>query len=157
MRWSLGHQPCHRPGRVSDEIWNGEGLVLADTSAWIVARRVPAARDLFLAAIERGDVAWCWPVRYELMVDARGSEGIAALDRTLERLRAIAVDRAVQRGVLSAMREIASRRAAMSARSPRLRCRATAPRRLSGDGLRLAGVSSGIDHRTVLEPPTASR
>lgn len=34
-------------------------------------------------AIERADVAWCWPVRYELMVDARGSAGIAALDRTL--------------------------------------------------------------------------
>jgi predicted nucleic acid-binding protein len=42
------------------------------------------------------------------MVDARGSDGIAALDRTMERLREVAVDRAVQRGVLSAMRELAS-------------------------------------------------
>jgi predicted nucleic acid-binding protein len=92
---------------VSGEIWNGQGVVLADTSAWIVARRIPAARELFLAAIERAGVAWCWPVRYELMVDARGRDGIAALDRTLERLREIAVDRAVQRGVLSAMRELA--------------------------------------------------
>ncbi len=41
------------------------------------------------------------------MVDARGSEGIAVLDRTLKGLREIAVDRAVQRGVLSAMRELA--------------------------------------------------
>jgi hypothetical protein len=41
------------------------------------------------------------------MVDARASEGIAALDRTLERLREITVDRAVQRSVLSAMRELA--------------------------------------------------
>jgi predicted nucleic acid-binding protein len=89
------------------EIWNGEGLVLADTSAWIVARRMPAARELFLAAVERADVAWCWPVRYELMVDARGSDGVAALDRTMERLREIAVDRAVQRGVRSAMRALA--------------------------------------------------
>jgi predicted nucleic acid-binding protein len=93
---------------VSIEIWSGDGLVLADTSAWIVARRIPSARALLLAAIERGDVAWCWPVRYELMVDARGGEGIAALDRALERLREIAVDRAVQRGVLSAMRELAA-------------------------------------------------
>ena len=51
---------------VSGEIWDGEGLVLADTSAWIVARRVPGARELFLAAVERAEVAWCWPVRYEL-------------------------------------------------------------------------------------------
>jgi predicted nucleic acid-binding protein len=93
---------------VSSEIWSGEGLVLADTSAWIVVRRIPRARELFLAAVERADVAWCWPVRYELMVDARGSESINALDRTLERLREIAVDRAVQRGVLSAMRELAT-------------------------------------------------
>ena len=92
---------------MSGEIWNGQGQVLADTSAWIVARRIPAARELFLAAIERADVAWCWPVRYELMVDARGSDGIAALDQTMERLREIAVDRAVQRGVLSTMRELA--------------------------------------------------
>jgi hypothetical protein len=93
---------------VSVEIWNGQGLVLADTSAWIVARRIPTARELLLAAIERAEVAWCWPVRYELMVDARGSDGIAALDRTLERLREIAVDRAVQRGVLAAMRALAA-------------------------------------------------
>ncbi len=91
------------------EIWSGQGPVLADTSAWIVARRIPGARELFLDAIERADVAWCWPVRYELMVDARGNAGIAALDRTLERLREVAVDRAVQRGVLSVMRELADR------------------------------------------------
>lgn len=90
------------------EIWNGKGLVLADTSAWIVARRIPAARELFLTAVERADVAWCWPVRYELMVDARRSDGVSALDRTMERLREIAVDRAVERGVLSAMRVAAA-------------------------------------------------
>ena len=92
---------------MSRQIWSGQGLVLADTSAWIVARRVPDARELFLAAVERADIAWCWPVRYELMVDARGSDGMAAVDRTLERLREIAVDRGVQRGVLSAMRQLA--------------------------------------------------
>ena len=58
--------------------------------------------------VERGDIAWCWPVRYELMFDVRDSEAIAALDRTLEALRQIAVDRLVQRGVLSAMRELAN-------------------------------------------------
>lgn len=46
-------------------------------------------------------------MRYELIVDARGPEGIAAVDRTLEGLREIAVDRTVQLGVLSAMRELA--------------------------------------------------
>jgi predicted nucleic acid-binding protein len=92
---------------VSIELWDGQGVVLADTSAWMLARRVPEARELLFASIGRGEVAWCWPVRYELIVDARGLEGIAAIDRTLEGLREIAVDRTVQRGVLSAMRELA--------------------------------------------------
>ena len=72
---------------------------------WL-ARRIPQARELLFAAAERGDVAWCWPVRYELSVDAPSPERIAALDRTLDGLREIAVDRTVQRGVLSAMREL---------------------------------------------------
>jgi predicted nucleic acid-binding protein len=93
---------------VSVELWDGQRAVLADTSAWMLARRVPKARELLLAAVGRGDVAWCWPVRYELIVGARGLEGIAAVDRTLEGLREIAVDRTIQRGVLSAMRELAS-------------------------------------------------
>lgn len=73
----------------------------------MLARRVPEARELLLAAVGRGEVAWCWPVRYELSVDARGPEGLAAVDRTLEGLREIAVDRTVQRGVLSTMRDLA--------------------------------------------------
>ncbi len=93
---------------MSVERWDGQRAVLADTSAWMVARRAPKARELLLAAVERRVVAWCWPVRYELMVDARGLDGIAAVDRTLEGLREIAVDRTVQRGVLAAMRELAS-------------------------------------------------
>jgi predicted nucleic acid-binding protein len=93
---------------VSVKLWDGQGVVLVDTSAWMLARRVPKARELLLASVERGEVAWCWPVRYELIIDARDSEGIAAVDRTLEGLREIAVDHTVQRGVLSAMRELAS-------------------------------------------------
>lgn len=94
---------------MSVELWDGQRPVVADTSAWMLARRVPEARELLLDAVGRGDVAWCWPVRYELIVDARGPEGIAAVDRTLEGLREIPVDRAVQRGVLAAMRELAER------------------------------------------------
>lgn len=92
---------------MSIELWDGEGAVLVDTSAWMLARRIPQARNLLFAAAERGDVAWCWPVRYELTVDAPSAERIAAVDRTLASLREIAVDRAVQRGVLSTMRELA--------------------------------------------------
>jgi predicted nucleic acid-binding protein len=92
---------------MSVELWDGRGPVLADTSAWMLARRVPGARELLLAAVDRGEVAWCWPVRYELSVDARGPEGLAAVDRTLEGLREIAVDRTVQRGVLATMRDLA--------------------------------------------------
>jgi predicted nucleic acid-binding protein len=88
--------------------WDGAGPVLADTSAWMQARRDSRARDLLLGAIERGDVRWCWPVRYELMVDARRSDGIAAVERTLESLREVPVDRRVQRAVLATMRELAA-------------------------------------------------
>jgi predicted nucleic acid-binding protein len=93
---------------MSVRLWDGTGPVLADTSAWMQARRDPKARDLLLSAIERGDVRWCWPVRYELMVDARGSEGIPAVERTLESIREIPVDRSVQRAVLATMRELAA-------------------------------------------------
>jgi predicted nucleic acid-binding protein len=93
---------------VSVGLWDGQGAVLADTSAWMLARRVPRVRELLFAAAERGDIAWCWPVRYELTVDAPSPERIAAVDRTLASLREIAVDRTVQRGVLSAMRELAN-------------------------------------------------
>lgn len=93
---------------MSVELWDGQRPVLADTSAWMRARRDPEVRERLLTAVALGDVAWCWPVRYELMVDARGPEGIAAVDRAFENMREIAVDRAVQRGVLAAMRELAS-------------------------------------------------
>jgi len=93
---------------VNVELWDGQRPVVADTSAWMLARRVPEARERLLHAVERGDVAWCWPVRYELTVDARGPKGIAAVDRTLEGLREIALDRTVQRGVLAAMRDLAT-------------------------------------------------
>jgi hypothetical protein len=47
-------------------------------------------------------------VRYELMVDARWPEGIAAVERSLEGLREILVDRFVQRAVLATMRDLAA-------------------------------------------------
>lgn len=93
---------------MSRALWDGQAAVLVDTSAWITSRRIPAARKLLLDAVERGDVAWCWPVRYELMIDARDRVAIAALDHLFESLRQIAVDGAVQRGVLSLMRELAA-------------------------------------------------
>lgn len=89
-------------------LWDGRGPVLADTSAWMQARRDAEARKLLLEAVERGEVRWCWPVRYELMVDARGPDGIAAVERTLDGLREAPVDRGVQRAVLAAMRELAA-------------------------------------------------
>lgn len=93
---------------MSVRLWDGTGPVLVDTSAWMQARRDSRARELLLGAIERGDVRWCWPVRYELMVDARGADGIAAVERTVDSLREIPVDRGVQRAVLTIMRELAA-------------------------------------------------
>jgi len=92
---------------VSVELWDGRGAVLADTSAWMLARRLAPARELLFAAAERGELAWCWPVRYELTFEAPSPERITAVDKTLVGLREIAVDRAVQRGVLTTMRELA--------------------------------------------------
>lgn len=93
---------------MSIEVWDGVDPVLADTSAWMQARRDASARSLLLGAMERGDVHWCWPVRYELMVDARDQEDIAAVERSFEGLREIPVDRSVQRTVFSIMREMAA-------------------------------------------------
>jgi len=90
------------------ELWDGKGPVLVDTSAWITARRLPGAQELLLAAVERGDVAWCWPVRYELLVDARDATAIATLDRALESLREIRIDWAIQQRVLAVMRDLAA-------------------------------------------------
>lgn len=92
---------------MSAGLWDGQRPVLVDTSAWVQARRDQVARDRLEAAAARGDVAWCWPVRYELSVDARGPEGIAVVDGTFDALREVAVDRSVQRGVLAVMRELA--------------------------------------------------
>lgn len=92
---------------MSIELWDGGDAVLVDTSAWVHARRVPEVRKRLFAAIERGDVAWCWPVRYELTFEAPSREGIAGVDGTLDGLREVAIDRAVQRSVLSTMRELA--------------------------------------------------
>ncbi len=92
---------------MSTELWDGQDAVLVDTSAWMYARRIPEARERLLAAIERGDVAWCWPVRYELTFEAPNLEGIEGIDGTLDGLREIAIDRAVQRSVLATMRELA--------------------------------------------------
>lgn len=89
-------------------VWDGDGPVLVDTSAWMQARRDEGARERLLSAIQRGDVCWCWPVRYELVMDARGAEGIAAVERSLEGLREIPVDRSVQRAVLATMRDLAA-------------------------------------------------
>lgn len=93
---------------MSIELWDGRDAVLVDTSAWVQARRIPQARERLLAAIERGDVAWCWPVRYELTFEAPNPEGIAGVDGTLDGLREITIDRAVQRAVLATMRELAA-------------------------------------------------
>lgn len=89
-------------------LWDGNGPVLADASAWMRARRDPQARSQLLGAVERGDACWCWPVRYELMAGARGADGIAAVERTLEGLREIPVDRSVRRAVAATMRELAA-------------------------------------------------
>jgi len=144
---------------VSSEVWGGDGVVLADTSAWIVARRAPRARALFLSAVERADVAWCWPVRYELMIDARGIESISALDRILERLREVAVDRSVQRGVLAAMRELAGGGSHGSHRFPLTDLTVAVAAQQSGLTVlhhdrhfeRLADLL-GVNHRWISEP-----
>lgn len=93
---------------MASRLWDGTGPVMVDTSAWMQARRDADARDLLLGAIERDEVRWCWPVRYELIIDARGSDGIAAVERTLDALREVPVDRSVQRAVLSLMRDLAA-------------------------------------------------
>lgn len=120
---------------MTPDLWSGNGPVIADTSAWITARRIPAAREAMLRAVERGDVAWCWPVRYELTVDARDCAAIAAVDRTLDALREIRVDWSMQREVLATMRELANQDAHGSHRLPLADLTVAVAARASGLGV----------------------
>jgi predicted nucleic acid-binding protein len=144
---------------VPARLWDGTGQVLADTSAWMQARRDPKARGLLLDAVERGDACWCWPVRYELMVDARGSEGIAAVERTLEGLREVPVDRSVQRAALAMMRELAAAGSHGAHRYPLTDLAVAAAAQGSGIGilhfdqhLERLGDHLGVDARWISVP-----
>lgn len=145
---------------MSAAVWDGRGPVLVDTSAWIAARRMPAARERLLAATQRGDVAWCWPVRYELMVDARGADAIDALDGTLEALREIRVGRSVQQQVLSTMRELARRGSHGAHRLPLTDLTVAAAAQSAAVGVvhfdrhfERLGESLGIEAWWIAEPP----
>jgi len=120
---------------VTTDLWSGQGPVIADTSAWITARRIPAAREAMLGAVERGDVAWCWPVRYELTVDARDGAAITAVDRTLDALREIRVDSPMQREVLAVMRELAEQQGHGAHRLPLADLTVAVAARTSGLGV----------------------
>jgi len=140
-------------------LWDGTGPVLADTSAWMQARRDPQARAQLLGAVERGDACWCWPVRYELMVDARGPEGIAAVERTLEGLREIPVDRNVQRAALATMRELAAAGSHGAHRYPLTDLAVAAAAQDAAIGilhfdqhLERLGDQLGVDARWIAEP-----
>jgi predicted nucleic acid-binding protein len=140
-------------------LWDGTGPVLADTSAWMQARRDPQARALLLTAVERGDACWCWPVRYELMVDARGPEGIATLERTLEGLREVPMDRSVQRAALARMRELAAVGSHGAHRYPLTDLAIAAAAQSAGIGilhfdqhLERLGSHLGIDAHWISEP-----
>lgn len=144
---------------MATRVWDGTGPVLVDTSAWMQARRDEGARDLLLAAIERGEVRWCWPVRYELMIDARGSEGIAAVESTLDGLREVPVDRGVQRAVLALMREMAADGSHGSHRFPLADLTVAVAAQQAGIGilhfdrhLERLGDHAGVDARWIAEP-----
>jgi len=145
---------------MSVRLWDGTGPVLADTSAWMQARRDPKARSLLLGAVERGDVCWCWPVRYELTVDARGPEGIAAVERALEGLREIPVDRGAQRAVLAAMRELAATGSHGAHRYPLTDLAVAVAAQGTGIGilhfdqhLERLGDNLGVDAHWISKPP----
>ena len=89
---------------MSVELWHGQGAVLVDTSAWILARRGPRARELLLAAAERDELAWCWPVRYELTVDAPARSEPPSMPLAVARGRRRALS---SEDVLGAMRQLA--------------------------------------------------
>jgi predicted nucleic acid-binding protein len=140
-------------------LWDGGGPVLADTSAWMQARRDAKARKRLLEAVERGDIRWCWPVRYELMVDARGSDGIAAVEQTLESLREVPVDRSVQRAVLATMRELAADGSHGAHRFPLTDLTVAAAARHAGIGvlhfdqhLERLGQHLGVESRWIADP-----
>lgn len=149
---------------MSVRLWDGTGPVLADTSAWMQARRDSKARSLLLMGIERGETYWCWPVRYELMVDAPGPEEIAAVERALEGLREIAVDRNVQRTALAAMRELAATGPHGAHRYPLTDLAVAAAAQSAALGilhfdqhLERLGDHFGVDARWISDPSTETK
>jgi predicted nucleic acid-binding protein len=83
-----------------------EGLLLADKSAWQRAGH-PTVRDDWADALRSERIVVCLPVRYELLYSARNASSFEELEARLAALRDVAVNAAVQRAGLGAMRELA--------------------------------------------------
>jgi predicted nucleic acid-binding protein len=139
--------------------WDGTGPVLVDTSAWMRARRDDRARDLLVEAIERDEVRWCWPVRYELTVDARGIDGIDAVEHLLAGLREAPVNRSVQHMVLTTMRELAADGSHGAHRFPLADLTVAAAAQTAGIGilhfdrhLERLGAHLGVEAHWISEP-----
>ncbi|HEV7808064.1 MAG TPA: PIN domain-containing protein [Solirubrobacteraceae bacterium] len=92
--------------------------MIADTSAWITARRIPPRARRCSARSSVVTSRGAGAARYELAVDARDGAAITAVDRTLDALREIRVDWSMQREVLATMRGLASQQAHGAHRLP---------------------------------------
>jgi predicted nucleic acid-binding protein len=90
---------------VSDEPFGG-GVFIADTSAWICARRSPK-RGAWNAALSGGQIATTPIVRLELLATAQDGASFDALAADLAQLRDVPITRSVTNAAERAYRALA--------------------------------------------------
>jgi predicted nucleic acid-binding protein len=83
----------------------GGGTFIADTSAWVHARKA-RVRGSFTAAIREGQIATCPIVNMELLYSTRDAAAYDELAASLAQLRDIPITRSVTNAALRAQREL---------------------------------------------------
>jgi predicted nucleic acid-binding protein len=82
---------------------------LADTSAWTIRHRSESLRREFDRRLERGRIATCAPIVYELLVTERDAAGIARRRDSLDALLSVPVGERVWRRALDVLEALAER------------------------------------------------
>jgi predicted nucleic acid-binding protein len=90
---------------VSAELPFSGRTFIADTSAWIKARKLGPTSD-FAEALRAGLIATCAPVRLELFAGTRTPEELEVWDTRLDALHNYEINRAIVAAAVAAVRDL---------------------------------------------------
>jgi predicted nucleic acid-binding protein len=82
-------------------------MQLADTSAWLIARRAALAGDQFAASVIEGSVGTCSMVAFELLAAARSGSDFDEIQEELDALRTFQIGHSQWRRAIQLYREFA--------------------------------------------------